>query len=63
MVRAPGEPYAGVMSRHPYAQVCIWCTNPYHLHRSPARGASMFCSQKCETEASYWLHALLMQVF
>lgn len=40
-------------------QVCVWCAEGYDRAHSRARQAGIFCSRRCETEARFWLYALL----
>ncbi|HZU22061.1 MAG TPA: hypothetical protein VE998_04455 [Terriglobales bacterium] len=37
------------------AHICIWCESQYAQPESRARSSELFCSQKCEVEARYWL--------
>lgn len=41
---------------------CVWCSSSYLLSQARARTAELFCSRRCETEARYWLFAILSKV-
>jgi hypothetical protein len=35
--------------------ICVWCESEFSPRESRARTTELFCSQKCEVEARYWL--------
>jgi hypothetical protein len=35
--------------------ICVWCESEFLRDGSRARTPELFCSQKCEVEARYWL--------
>lgn len=35
--------------------ICVWCESDFSRDDSRARTTELFCSQKCEVEARYWL--------
>ncbi len=41
---------------------CVWCCSRYQGSQSHARSTELFCSRRCETEARYWLFAVLSKV-
>lgn len=41
---------------------CVWCDSQYYASGSAARSIELFCSRRCETEARYWLFAVLSRV-
>ncbi len=44
------------------ARDCVWCCAHYSSAHTRARTVELFCSRRCETEARYWLFAILSKV-